>query len=367
MVFCGISFASLPDKDGDPRELVSFTYQKLLDQLGREVRSNAELETIAASANPFDIAEPAGKDLGPLRKSMREFEAMLAGKGWRTDAVVDRIRADLRVSAQKLQTTADLNQDTLEKNLPDIKFDLPYGRYQTASPDARWILADNWWSGPQVGGLNIYDTRHRKLTFQPSPPGTWSDPTFSHDGKHLMFVTERSTLLKFPFQEGIVDWSKGKESGSPTPSEFGAVDAKIMRRAAHDDRILAGPELGYLFLHDPAVGTRHKIEVRKTLTGYENAVDVGLIPKTDLLYFVIYDKEKKLRRIQTYQVSADGKLVPQQELGSWVQQDPEQKIKAAPSQVNWLPNGKLVLTFGQGEEKKAYRQFRVATYAFSFA
>ncbi len=110
---CLAGFAAVSSDADSAEEIVSHTYGELLEQLGAKLKPET-LQTIRKSGEPFTVPDQDGADLQSLQRRMKDFEALVVGKGWKTPEVTTRLLADLDgrlaalgVATERAQTAMD--------------------------------------------------------------------------------------------------------------------------------------------------------------------------------------------------------------------------------------------------------------------
>ncbi len=209
---CLATFATLPPfsmpAEGERLELISQTYRDLFDQLG-ESASAETVEAIVNSAKPFEIPPQHGNDLLSLQRRLKEFEVLIAQKGWNDPDTKIHLLSDLRQRALSLRKARTTRQEAIRKGrLEQEVIRLENASRFTPSPDGQYLLTQ---SADTTQQIYHFDTERTETS--ESPPG-YDSPVFTADGKAVLFHHGPGKIAYVPFREGKLDWASKHEIGT---------------------------------------------------------------------------------------------------------------------------------------------------------
>ncbi len=345
---CLTHFATLAPGDPEAEELVSKTYEELLDQLGVALSP----ETIAAmrkNEKPFEVPDQNGADLHTLQRRMKEFEELVRKKEWDTPAVRSHLLGALDRRLAALGVASEKQSVAQEATWKDFTIALPRPTDAIESPDGRYLVSTN--CGPGTKGawtINVYDRKAGTLTEVPGATGYHSDPFFSVDGSELRFPMEKHVFRIVPFKDGVADWSKarviGEANGVSWPRDY--------EHGVTPHRFVAGYHPHQLAVFDTSTNTRTKVKIDEfletpgtNLPGAKNMRSWGVVPGTDDMFLLYSDEATKKAHVVVASLSADGVLKRKEIRGSWKYKTDKHDGRD-PYHATFTRDGKKILLWG---------------------
>ncbi len=324
---CLLNFATVAaDDEAKQRQLASETYLQLLTQLGGGL-SPETLAAVAKAENPFDIPDQENTDLATLQKTMKQLEAMLKEKGWRTPELSQRLRSDLAQYVRDRSASRVEAEHRVERSWQNYDIPIAEGRAEQITPDGRYLINSVIDRFQGSRSVNLYDLQNKTWIRTPIPgTDTVYHPAISPDGREFLFKFD-SKYTVVPVASGKLDWTKAKD--------LEAVPKLLGAKRMFMELDSGGPRMVDLDLHG-TVSIKTFARLKDGMRTLQLR-PVGINGEVHLLY----QRDAKSVFDERLAVAPDGEVTLLESRGPWKADGPN----PVPNAVVWTDDGKNMVAY----------------------
>ncbi len=249
----------------DPDKLVRDTHRELMDKLGSNL-TPANLVKMAEGKDPFAVPEQAGTDLASLAQRLKEFEAMVRGRGWDTPTVRETLLTDLRLRGDSTAKSIGKIDVELEKSWQPYTVERPYVYGHQISPDGRYLITHVTGIGPST--IHRYDMVEKKA-LPPVPvtgPTNFTRAIYSETGDAYFVGGSNGQLFRAAVNGSEIDFANMTKLGTldvafgPTQAIHPSGDSNVVFAELRDTGKIVDPN-DAIYRFDVSSGKRVRVDI----------------------------------------------------------------------------------------------------------
>ncbi len=340
---CLVSFATAASSDPNGEALVATTYRDLIERIGTGLSSKT-LRDMQAGGNPFEVPDEPGRDRHAIQRRLKEFEMMVDAKEWKIPSTILRLLRDLGQMAERIERGDNVIRQTVDKTVLETPIEFQNSGSAKVSPDGRYLVSQSDLRQAPGQTIFVYDRQTKQLREFTRPNDGVHHGTvfFGPHGDAIWFPLSNGDLKRYPFQNGVPDWTKGTVVGDGT----GQFQLHQYKSAGDRHRFFVG--LGdETYRVDARDNSRIRVQFPEYLGPDRAALrKFAVIPGTQRLSIISTRTESKTARLETVEFDEHGKLTPVPHTATewkmrgdgWRGRDPEN--------VLWSKDGKRAYLWG---------------------